>query len=115
MEVINALLTQAADSVSADPLNYIVQLGILGPFIAILIVYTRNSIKREQERTERAEAQVRELNELIRSEFLPKQVEATILYKQVAEVLGDAVQIISEIKYRDRDSGSDPPRTRRGP
>jgi len=115
VEVVNALLVIAADSVSADPLTYIVQLGILGPFLAILIVHTRNSIKREQERADRAEAQVKELNELIRSQLLPTQVEATILYKQVAEVLTDAVQIISDIKYRDRDQGLDPPRTRRGP
>lgn len=113
MDLINALLAETADSVTTNPLTYIVQLGILGPFLAILIVHTRNSIKREQDRADRAEAQVKELNDLIRSELLPKQVEATILYKHVTEVLADAVQIISEMKYRDRDEP--PGRGRRGP
>lgn len=98
---------------SGDPVTLLLQYGVLGVFAVLLILYTRSSIKRELEKADRAEAQVRELNDFIRSELLPKQVEAAIVYKQVAEVLEDAVQLITEMKHRDRDDLL--PRGRRGP
>jgi hypothetical protein len=106
--------TLTAADIPSDPVSLLLQYGVLGAFAVLLIMYTRSSIKRELEKADRAEAQVKELNDFIRNELLPKQVEATILHKQVAEVLGDAVTIISEIKYRDRDTGLPGPRSRRG-
>ena len=91
----------ATDATTTDPIDLLLQYGVLGVFAILLIMYTRSSIKRELDKADRAEAQVKELNDFIRNELLPKQVEATILHKQVAEVLGDAVRIISEIKNRD--------------
>lgn len=92
----------AAEPAPTDPLALLLQYGVLGIFAVLLIIYTKGSIQRERDRADRAEAQVKELNDFIRGELLPKQVEATILHKQVADVLGEAVTLISEIKYLDR-------------
>lgn len=91
---------QVADG--GDPMAVLLQYGVLGVFAVLLIIYAKSSITREQERTERAEQQVKELNEFIRTELLPRQVEATLVGQQVAEVLGEAVEIIAEIKFIDR-------------
>jgi len=85
-----------------DPLQLLLQYGVLGIFAVLLIIYTKGSIQRERDRADRAEHQVKELNDFIRNELLPKQVEATILHKQVADVLGEAVQLISDIKFMER-------------
>lgn len=87
---------------AADPVTLLLQYGVLGIFAAVLLVYTKGSIQRERDRADRAETQVRELNEFIRGELLPKQIEATLLYKQVADVLSEAVATISEAKIIDR-------------
>ena len=94
------MLPLAAEA--ADPINILLQYGALGVMAAFLLVYTKGSIQRERERADRAEAQIKELNEFIRGELLPKQIEATLVYKQVAEVLGEAVSVISEVKILDR-------------
>lgn len=99
----------AAETSPNDPVALLLQYGILGLFAALLLIYTRGSIARDREKTDKAEAQVKELNDFIRSELLPKQVEATILHKQVAEVLAEAVQLISDMKSQDRNE------RRRGP
>ena len=92
--------TLAADS--GDPVGMLLQYGVLGIFAVLLILYAKSSIAREQDRSERAENQVKELNEFVRNELLPKQVEATLLHQQVAEVLGEAVELIAEIKIIER-------------
>lgn len=92
-------LALASDSV--DPLPALLQYGVLGIFAILLIVYTRGSISRERQEKDQAALQVKELNEFIRGELLPKQVEATLLHKQVAEVLEEAIQLITEMKIRD--------------
>ncbi len=100
-------------STSGDPLQLLLQYGVLGIFAVLLILYTRGSINREREKGDRAEAQVKELNDFIRSELLPKQIEANMLHKQVAEVLEEAVQLIAEMKIRDNINRQDqrPPYT----
>lgn len=90
-----------AASTPSDPLTLLLQYGVLGIFAVLLIMYTRGSINREREKGDRAEATVKELNDFIRNELLPKQVETTILHKQVAEVLEEAIQLITEMKIRD--------------
>jgi hypothetical protein len=77
-----------------------------------LVIYTRGSVTRERERSDKAEITVEKLNDFIRNEMLPKQVEATLLHKQVAEVLEEAIQLITEMKVRDsirRQDKDDPP------
>ena len=93
----------AAESTAAttDPIQLLLQYGVLGIFAALLLMYARGSIAREREKTDQAMLQVKELNEFIRSELLPKQVEATLLHKQVAEVLEDAVKLMSEARIRE--------------
>lgn len=112
-------LAAAADT--SDPLLILVQYGALGVIVILLVIYTRGSVTRERERTDRAEIQVKDLNDFIRGELLPKTVAATDLYKQVAEVLEEAIQLITEMKVRDSirrtDANSpEPPiqRSRRG-
>lgn len=111
----------AAAADTSDPLLTLVQYGALGVIVILLVLYTRGSLSRERERTDRAEAQVKELNDFIRGELLPKTVAATDLYKQVAEVLEEAIQLITEMKVRDSIRRTDQetheatnPRTRRG-
>lgn len=99
-----------APTSAADPASLLLVYGPLGLIAFLLIMYAKSTVKREHEKADAAEQQVKDLNDFIRNELLPKQVEATILHKQVAEVLGDAVRVISDLKYRD-----DPPRDgRRG-
>lgn len=108
------LMTVAAVT-SSDPFQALLQYGVLGIFAVFLLLYTRGSITREREQKDRADAQVKELNDFIRNELLPKQVEATILHKQVAEVLEEAIQLITEMKIRDGISKDDiTTRNRRG-
>lgn len=97
----------AAGADGSDPLMMLVQYGALGIVVILLVIYTRGSVARERERTDKAEQQVRDLNDFIRNEMLPKQVEATLLHKQVAEVLEEAIQLITEMKVRDSIRRSD--------
>lgn len=103
------LLPLAAAADPSDPLTLLLQYGVLGIFAVLMIMYTRGSINREREKGDRAEAQVKELNDFIRNELLPKQVEATLHYRQVAEVLEEAVQLITEMKIRDNLIRQNPP------
>ncbi len=96
------ILAQAAQQASStDPLQLLLQYGVLGIFAVLMIIYTRGSIAREREKYDQAQLQVDKLNEFIRVELLPKQVETALLHKQVAEVLEQALQIIQETKIRD--------------
>ncbi len=95
------LAAEETASSSTDPLQMLLQYGVLGIFAVLLIVYTRGSIAREREKSDQAAQQVQELNTFIRGELLPKQVEATLLHKQVAEVLEEAIHLITEMKIRE--------------
>lgn len=97
----------AGSDVTSDPIMALVQYGALGIVVILLVVYTRGSVARERERTDKAEQQVRDLNDFIRNDLLPKQVEATLLHKQVTEVLEEAIQLITEMKVRDSIRRSD--------
>lgn len=105
MQTMSFLAAAGADT--NDPLLALVQYGALGIIVILLVIYTRGSVTRERERTDKAEQQVRDLNDFIRGEMLPRQVEATLLHKQVAEVLEDAIQLITEMKVRDNIRRSD--------
>lgn len=106
------LFWAASGTDPSDPVLTLVQYGALGIIVVLLVIYTRGSVTRERERSDKAESQVKELNDFIRNEMLPKQVEATLLHKQVAEVLEEAIQLITEMKVRDnirRQQDKDPP------
>jgi hypothetical protein len=109
-------LAAATVAAPSDPLQLLLQYGVLGIFAALLIVYTRGSIARERDKSDQSSAQVEKLNDFIRNELLPKQVEATLLHKQVADVLEEAIQLITEMKIRDsilRSENGLPPSGRR--
>lgn len=102
----------ATGTAASDPLLTLVQYGALGVIVVLLVLYTRGSVTRERERSDKAETTVEKLNDFIRNEMLPKQVEATLLHKQVAEVLEEAIQLITEMKVRDslrRQQGKEDP------
>ncbi len=101
MQPLMHMLAAVEEASSSDPLQMLLQYGVLGIFAVLLIVYTRGSISREREKSDQAAAKVDELNVFIRDELLPKQVEAALLHKQVAEVLEEAIQLITEMKIRD--------------
>ncbi len=102
----------AAQADASDPLTLLLQYGVLGIFAVLMILYTRGSIAREREKGDQSAQQVQELNNFIRNELLPKQVEAALLHKQVAEVLEEAITLITEMKIREsinrHDAGSPP-------
>lgn len=99
----------ASGTDTSDPIFSLVQYGALGIIVILLVIYTRGSVNRERARTDKAEQQVDKLNEYIRGELLPKMGEANSLYKQVSEVLEDAIQLITEMKVRDNIRRDDPP------
>ncbi len=95
------ILVQAAPATSTDPLQLLLQYGVLGIFAVLMIIYTRGSIARERDKSDQSQAQVDKLNEFIRVELLPKQVETAMLHRQVAEALEQAVNVIQEMKIRE--------------
>jgi hypothetical protein len=105
----HALLWAASGTDTSDPVLALVQYGALGIIVILLVIYTRGSLTRERTRTDKAEQQVDKLNEYIRDALLPKMGEATLLYKQVSEVLEEAIQLITEMKVRDNIHRQDPP------
>ena len=117
----HAMFWAAAGADTTDPVLALVQYGALGVIVILLVIYTRGSVTRERQRTDKAEQQGDKLNEYIRDELLPKMGESASLYKQVAEVLEEAIQLITEMKVRANIRREDPPgsdattqRTRRG-
>ncbi len=107
------LLAEEATKASTDPLSLLLNWGPLGAIAVLLIIRDQTAAKRDRERVDKAEATVRELNDFIRTELLPKQAESTFVYKQVAEVLQDAINLISAIKYH-QERTDVPPRGPRG-
>ncbi len=103
------VLAAEQQAASTDPLQLLLQYGVLGIFAVLLIIYTRGSIAREREKYDQAQKQVEELNSFIRTELLPKQVETAMLHRQVAEALEQAVQIIQEMKIRESIARNTPP------
>jgi hypothetical protein len=87
---------------ATDPLAILSGYGALGAFAILLVIYAQSTIKRDRERTERAEQQVTDLNAFIRTELLPRQVASTLLHQQVAETLAEAIEIIAEVKAIER-------------
>ena len=117
----HAMFWAAAGADTTDPVLALVQYGALGVIVILLVIYTRGSVTRERQRTDKAEQQVDKLNGYIRGELLPKMGESASLYKQVSEVLEEAIQLITEMKVRANIRREDPPgsdattqRTRRG-
>lgn len=106
-------LAADAPTGSGDPITLLLQYGVLGIFAVLLIMYARGTIARDRDKTDRAEAHVKELNEFIRNELLPKQIEAMLLHKQVTEVLHQAIELLTEVRIRDEIEP--PPRSRRVP
>lgn len=90
-----------AAEVTPDFLSPLLQYGVLGIVAGMLFVYARGSIAREREKYDEAQKQVDNLNEFIRTELLPKQVETALLHKQVAEALEEAVKVITEMRIRE--------------
>lgn len=66
-------LVQAA----ADPLSSLVQYGVLGIFAALLVMFGRSLVKREQERADAVQAENLRLNQLIQDKTIPALVTAT--------------------------------------
>lgn len=90
-----------AATASPDFLSPLLQYGVLGIFAGLLVIFTRGSITREREKYDQAQTQIDNLNEFIRKELLPKQVETAVLHKQVAETLEEALKVITEMRIRD--------------
>jgi hypothetical protein len=94
------LLDLAASADPTNPIALFAQYGVLGLFAGFLLLFANGAIKRERDKGDQAQQQVDKLNEFIRVELLPKQIETALLHKQVAEVLEQAVQLITEMKIR---------------
>lgn len=66
----------AAD-VGADPVGLLAQYGVLGVSTALLVVFARTSYKREVDRADRLEAEVKRLNDAIADKAIPALMAAT--------------------------------------
>lgn len=86
----------AADSSGVD-LSILTQYGILGIFALLLILFAKTSYKRETDRSDRLEAEVLRLNNLIQEKAIPALASATRALEESQNLLHDLQ------RERDRD------------
>lgn len=75
------------DQALAPAIASLLQYGVLGAFTVILLIYTQGAIRRERERGDAAEAEVRRLNALAQDKTIPALVSATQAIAQAQAVL----------------------------
>lgn len=75
--MISALITAAETSSSGLDPNTLFQYGVLGFFSAVLLFFAKTSYKRETERSDRLEDEVKRLNQLIADKQIPALEAAT--------------------------------------
>lgn len=79
-------------------LSVLTQYGILGVFAVLLILFARTSYKRETDRSDRLEAEVLRLNNLIQEKAIPALASAT-------RALEESQALVHELQTeRDRDT-----------
>ena len=85
---------------ATDPgtdLSILTQYGILGIFALLLILFAKTSYKRETDRSDRLEAEVLRLNNLIQEKAIPALASATRALEESQNLLHDLQ------RERDRD------------
>ena len=82
-----ALLLAAADE--GPGVGVLAQYGVLGIFAALLLVFARTSYKRETDRADRLEADVRRLNDTIQEKVIPALMSATRAAEESAALIAD--------------------------
>jgi hypothetical protein len=85
---------------TADPgtdLSLLAQYGVLGVFALLLILFAKTSYKRETDRSDRLEAEVLRLNNLIQEKAIPALASATRALEESQNLLHDLQ------RERDRD------------
>jgi hypothetical protein len=88
----------ATDPTTTDGLAGLAQYGVLGIVCFALFVYAKQSIKRETDRSDRAESRRDELQKYIQDEFLPNQLKSQYLHQQTADILSESLKQITELK-----------------
>lgn len=76
----------AAESGGVD-LGVLAQYGVLGVFAILLILFARISYKRETDRSDRLEAEVKRLNDLIQEKAIPALMSATGAVEESAAMM----------------------------
>ena len=74
---------------AAPDMSILAQYGVLGIFAILLVAFARTSYKRETDRSDRLEAEVSRLNEVIAEKCIPALVTATAALEESAELLRD--------------------------
>ena len=77
----------AAESGGIGDLGVLAQYGVLGVFAILLILFAKISYKRETERSDRLEAEVVRLNNLIIERVIPALSSATGVVQDATELL----------------------------
>jgi len=79
----------AADPGNASDVATLTQYGVLGVLAVILIVFARLAYRRETERADRLEAELRAQNMAIQDKAIPALLAATAAMSEVTELLRD--------------------------
>lgn len=93
-----SLAAALADSASGLDISGFAQYGVLGIVVVLLIGYARGQVNREKERTDKAEARVKELEDWLRGDYLPKIERSNSLYTLAADVLQKALTQLTELQ-----------------
>lgn len=77
----------------SDPISNLYTYGPLGLFAGIMVVVIRALLKREQERTDKAEARVLALTDRLQNETIPAIIQST-------QATQAALSVMQSIKYQ---------------
>jgi hypothetical protein len=86
----------AAEASGTDPSVVLLQYGAIGAFTVVLLAFAASAIKRERERADRAEEQLRELHTLMRTDVIPVLVKVSEGFARVTDTLADAAAALRE-------------------
>lgn len=82
-----AMFIAAADE--GPGVGVLAQYGVLGIFAALLVLFARTAYKRETDRADRLEADVRRLNDTIQDKVIPALMSATKAAEESASLISD--------------------------
>ncbi len=89
----------------ASVVDIFLQYGAIGAILVATLLFTKTSIKREQDRADRQEAEVKRLNDLLVDKTIPALVAATQAI-QASQSLVQRMQYMRDIELEARKKGS---------
>lgn len=93
-------LALAENPLAPDPAGNLYQYGAIGVFAVLLVFFAFSAIKRERDRTDRAEQELRELNAAMREEVIPVLTQATNAIVRVTDTMAEAAAALRDARGR---------------